>query len=128
MDVLHACMSMHHVHAWYLHRSEENVGLPRTGVADGCELSCVSWGSILGFSRRASVFLTTKQCLWHITLACFYSKFTSYLVPTLFDLSKMFNSAELGLSFFWLLTPMLNLSEACYPCCLVLTLYSFDSF
>lgn len=127
---MHGCfalsMSMHHVHALgYLHRSEENVGLPRTGVADGCELSCVSWGSILGFSRKASVFLTTKQCLWYLTLACFYSKFTSYLVPTLFE---MFNSAELGLSFFWLLTPRLNLSEACCPCCLVLTLYSFDSF
>lgn len=37
MSILPACMHVHHVHAWYLQRSEEGIGSPRTRVTDGCE-------------------------------------------------------------------------------------------
>lgn len=39
-DIMSACISMHHVHAWGLQRPEHDVGFPETEVTDGCELQC----------------------------------------------------------------------------------------
>lgn len=44
MMVLAACVCVYHVCVWYLCRSEEGVGSPRTGVMGGCEPSCGVWG------------------------------------------------------------------------------------
>lgn len=40
---LPAHMYEHHVHAWHLQRSEENIKFPRTGVTDDIELQNGFW-------------------------------------------------------------------------------------
>lgn len=40
MDALPVCMCVQHVSAWYLQRSEENIGYSGTGVTDGCKTPC----------------------------------------------------------------------------------------
>lgn len=39
MGSLSACISLHHVNAQCIWRSEEGVGFPRTRVQDDCELT-----------------------------------------------------------------------------------------
>lgn len=40
---LSACMYVHHMHMWYLRRSEEDVRFPVTGVTYACEPLCWCW-------------------------------------------------------------------------------------
>ena len=40
ISVLHACMSVHHVHAWCPRRPKGVIRSLGTGVDDYCELSC----------------------------------------------------------------------------------------
>lgn len=56
MDVLPACMSMYHMHAWYLQR----LGVQSSGteVMDCCETK-------LGWMVKQSILLTAKPFLWH---------------------------------------------------------------
>ena len=49
-------MSMHHMHTWYLQKSEKEIKASRLGVRDGCELPCGCWELNLGF-------LQEQQCL-----------------------------------------------------------------
>jgi hypothetical protein len=55
MDVLPACMSVHHLHACYLQRPEEDIGFPGLGVTDGCEPPCGYWEPNLGSLEEQSV-------------------------------------------------------------------------
>lgn len=45
MDIsaLPGSMCVYLMHAWDPQRSEEGIGSPRTGVADGCKPPCVFW-------------------------------------------------------------------------------------
>lgn len=43
MYVFPACMYVHHIHAWYLLRSEEDIRYPETVVTDGYESLCGCW-------------------------------------------------------------------------------------
>lgn len=40
IDVLPECFYVSLVCVWSLQRPEEGVGSPRTGVTDGCDVSC----------------------------------------------------------------------------------------
>ena len=64
MGVLHACMSVYHLHAWYPQRPEDGFRSPETGVAGACELlpyGC--WKLNLGPLEEQTVLLTTKLAL-----------------------------------------------------------------
>ncbi|KAL6083041.1 hypothetical protein STEG23_011297 [Scotinomys teguina] len=43
MNVLSANMYVHHVHVWYLRKSEESFRHPGTRVIDSCEPPCGFW-------------------------------------------------------------------------------------
>ena len=60
MSVLPECMSEYHLYIWCLCRSEEGIGFPGTGVADGCEPLCGCWESNLGPLEEQQVLLTTE--------------------------------------------------------------------
>lgn len=40
MGVLPSCMCVYHLRAWYLQRSEEEIGPFGTGVTEGCKQPC----------------------------------------------------------------------------------------
>ena len=48
MNVLLACLSVYHMHAWSLQKPEEGIRTPGTGVTDGCETPCGCWEFHLG--------------------------------------------------------------------------------
>lgn len=48
MDILFVCVSVHHKYTCCWQRSEEGVGVPESGVAYSCELTCGLWELILG--------------------------------------------------------------------------------
>jgi hypothetical protein len=54
---------VHHVHAWYLERSEEDTRYPGTGLRAGCELPCGCWELNLGPMQELQVFLTAELSL-----------------------------------------------------------------
>lgn len=39
MNILPACMSVYHMHAWCWQRPEEDIGSPWTGVTGRCEFA-----------------------------------------------------------------------------------------
>lgn len=41
-NYVYRCLSAHHVHVWYLLRSEEGVRCPETVLTDSCHLSAVT--------------------------------------------------------------------------------------
>ena len=43
MNVLPACLSVHHMSAWCPGKPEEGIRFPRTGVTDGCKTPSVCW-------------------------------------------------------------------------------------
>lgn len=66
MVVMPTCMSVKQVHAVPL-KAKEGIGFSRTGVADGCEPSCV-FESNLSLLEDQPVLLTTKpplQLQWY---------------------------------------------------------------
>lgn len=54
-----AYVSMHHIHFWFLEKSEESVRSPVTGIGCSCELQCGHWKSNSGPLVREPVLLTT---------------------------------------------------------------------
>ena len=65
MTVLPVCMCVHHVHSWYLWRSEAAVGSPGTGAADNRKLPCgaedIAWHLDIPFILLFEVGAFTKQ-------------------------------------------------------------------
>jgi hypothetical protein len=63
VDVLPACMSVHHVSAWCPGSSEEGIRSPGTGVIDGCGALCGCWEPKLGPLGKQPVLLTPERSL-----------------------------------------------------------------
>jgi hypothetical protein len=62
--VLPACMSVHHIHAWWLQRPEEkSIDSSGTGVADSWEASCGSWDLNSDHLLQEQEMLLPLNCL-----------------------------------------------------------------
>jgi hypothetical protein len=66
MSVLSSCMSVHHMYAWCLQRSEEGIMAPRTGVTDNFELPWRYWELDLGPLKEQQALLPTEPSLQSI--------------------------------------------------------------
>lgn len=53
VQMFDACMHVHHVHVWYLRKSEEGSGLLGSGVTGTCEPPCRCWDRAWTLSRAA---------------------------------------------------------------------------
>lgn len=65
MNILPACMSVYHMHAWCWQRPEEDIGSPWTGVTGRCELPCGFWVLNLGPLEEQPMFSTAELSLQH---------------------------------------------------------------
>lgn len=76
MGIWSACMTVHHIFAWFLRRPEEGIGSPETQVREGCQLPCEGWESTLGLLEAQPVLLSTQPSLqphgFYIKLQRFY--------------------------------------------------------
>lgn len=76
MGIWSACMTVHHIFAWFLGRPEEGIGSPETQVREGCQLPCEGWESTLGLLEAQPVLLSTQPSLqshgFYIKLQRFY--------------------------------------------------------
>jgi hypothetical protein len=63
VGLLPARLSVSHISAWYLQRSEENTEFPETGVTNGFELPCGCWESNLGPLEEQPMLVTTEPSL-----------------------------------------------------------------
>ena len=70
-EYLASCLSVHHVHAWCLQRSEEGVGSPRASVKKDCGQLCGCWELNSGPLEEHPVLLTTETSLL-AKLLCFH--------------------------------------------------------
>lgn len=101
MFCLHACMSMHHLHAWCSWRSEEIIRSLGTGVKDGCETLCGCWEFNLRSSGRmvCALFIFIKITVLFYVYKCFVCKCVGTsclcLVVPHFDIFSM-KSESLG--------------------------------
>ena len=66
MDILPARMSVYHLPAWFLQRSEEGIVFSETGVTDSCE-PCESWESSQGHLQK-QVLLTAEPSVQPLIL------------------------------------------------------------
>lgn len=61
------CVSMYHMHAWCVRRSEEGVRSPGIGIRDGCGLPCGYWETKPGpFARTSALVHKIQFCLQQI--------------------------------------------------------------
>lgn len=77
VSALPTCMSVYHIHAWYLRKLEERVRPPWTGVRSKREQSC-EWCFKSRFSERP-MFLLLSQLSCPLFLS-FLSKFSQFLL------------------------------------------------
>lgn len=63
MGIWPACMNVHHVDVWCLHRSEEGMQFLGTRVTDGGEPQSGCWELNLSVPQESQVLLTTEPSL-----------------------------------------------------------------
>lgn len=62
-ECLSVCMSVCHMHAWCLQKSEKDVRYRGTTVTDVCKPSCRWWGLNPGSLQKPKILLTTEPAL-----------------------------------------------------------------
>lgn len=80
MNVLSACMSVHHVHIWCPRTSKEVIKSLRTGANDCCEVLCGYWDPNPGPLEVKPVLLTTSPSLQSQYLDILHSIYEQYYV------------------------------------------------
>ena len=60
VNVLPECVSVHHLHAWTLQRTEDSIRSPESEVTVSCEAPCWCWESNSGPWEEQQVFLTSE--------------------------------------------------------------------
>lgn len=66
-------MSVHHMHAWYLCKTEEGSGFPKTEISDSDELPCGLWELNLGPLQEQPMILTVELPL-QPQMCCFFKE------------------------------------------------------
>jgi hypothetical protein len=63
LSIWSMCLSMYHVYAWHLRRSEGRVGSTETGVTSVHEPPCICWDQSLCAVEEQSVILIAESTL-----------------------------------------------------------------
>lgn len=63
MNILPVCMYVCHMYGWGPRRSEEGIRSPRTGLMNGCELSCGCCELNMGPLEEQQVLLAIDPAL-----------------------------------------------------------------
>lgn len=82
MNVLLDCMSMYHIHAWFLRRLEERIRSPGTELMDCCEPSRGCYASSSGPDKQ-QVLLTAEPSLQPVGIISYTSLFLHAPSPAL---------------------------------------------